>query len=132
MKRQLYFMQKRRIDQCHASNFWWKDSTILLVSFLFLCNTTTVTSFIPSLQTSIARNAADWEDNPIDPTEKLHFAIGLGRQRFGIRATRLNMKKKRPMPMVGYNAKEICDYYDRRPLVVGWRLNGLSLPLLGM
>ncbi|GFH45958.1 hypothetical protein CTEN210_02432 [Chaetoceros tenuissimus] len=41
------------------------------------------------------------------------------------------MKKKRPMPVVGYNADEICKYYDMRPLVVGWRLNKLSLPLLG-
>jgi len=35
------------------------------------------------------------------------------------------------MPVVGYNAEEIMNYYDRRPLVVGWRLNKLSLPLLG-
>jgi hypothetical protein len=34
------------------------------------------------------------------------------------------------MPVVGYNADKICEYYDRRPLVVGWRLNSLSLPLL--
>ena len=40
-------------------------------------------------------------------------------------------KKMKPMPIVGYEAKEICEYYDRRPLEVGWRLNSLSLPLLG-
>ena len=39
--------------------------------------------------------------------------------------------KLRPMPVVGYEATEICEYYDRRPLEVGWRLNSLSLPLLG-
>ena len=36
-----------------------------------------------------------------------------------------------PIPVTGYNAKEIAEYYDRRPLEVGWRLNSLSLPLLG-
>ncbi len=46
-------------------------------------------------------------------------------------STQLRLKKKRPMPVVGYNAEYICSYYDRRPLVVGWRLNTLSLPLLG-
>uniref|UniRef100_A0A7S4N5F6 ABC1 atypical kinase-like domain-containing protein n=1 Tax=Odontella aurita TaxID=265563 RepID=A0A7S4N5F6_9STRA len=35
------------------------------------------------------------------------------------------------MPVTGYNADEICEHYDRRPLEVGWRLNSLSLPLLG-
>ncbi len=43
----------------------------------------------------------------------------------------LGAKKRRPIPVVGYNAKDICEYYDRRPLVVGWRLNKLSFPLLG-
>ena len=36
-----------------------------------------------------------------------------------------------PIPVTGYSAKEIAEYYDRRPLEVGWRLNSLSLPLLG-
>jgi len=36
-----------------------------------------------------------------------------------------------PIPVTGYNAKEIAEHYDRRPLEVGWRLNSLSLPLLG-
>jgi len=47
------------------------------------------------------------------------------------RSTELRLKKKKPMPIVGYNAQDICNYYDRRPLVVGWRLNTLSFPLLG-
>ena len=46
-------------------------------------------------------------------------------------STQLSVRKKKPMPIVGYNGQEICDYYDRSPLVVGWRLNILSLPLLG-
>jgi hypothetical protein len=45
--------------------------------------------------------------------------------------TSLQLKKKRAMPVVGYIAEDICDYYDRRPLVVGWRLNKLGFPLLG-
>ena len=45
--------------------------------------------------------------------------------------TQLGVRKKKPMPIIGYNGEDICDYYDRRPLVVGWRLNILSLPLLG-
>mmetsp|Transcript_29706 Transcript_29706/g.86570 ORF Transcript_29706/g.86570 Transcript_29706/m.86570 type:complete len:801 (+) Transcript_29706:3385-5787(+) len=36
-----------------------------------------------------------------------------------------------PIPVTGYNAREIAEYYDRRPWEVGWRLNSLSLPLLG-
>ena len=47
-------------------------------------------------------------------------------------STSLSVTKRKPMPIVGYNGQEICDYYDRSPLVVGWRLNILSLPLLGM
>jgi hypothetical protein len=37
----------------------------------------------------------------------------------------------KPMPITGYDYKSIEEYYDRRPLQVGWRLNSLSLPLLG-
>jgi hypothetical protein len=40
-------------------------------------------------------------------------------------------QKMKPMPITGYNYKSIEEYYDRRPLQVGWRLNSLSLPLLG-
>jgi len=36
------------------------------------------------------------------------------------------------MPIVGYNAQDICHFYDRSPLVVGWRLNSIGFPLLGM
>ena len=40
------------------------------------------------------------------------------------------ISRQKFMPVVGYKAEKICEYYDRRPLVVGWRLNSLSLPLL--
>ena len=40
-------------------------------------------------------------------------------------------QKMKPMPITGYDYKAIEEYYDRRPLQVGWRLNSLSLPLLG-
>jgi hypothetical protein len=40
-------------------------------------------------------------------------------------------QKTKPMPVTGYNAKAIEDYYDRRPFQVGWRLNSLGFPLLG-
>jgi hypothetical protein len=40
-------------------------------------------------------------------------------------------QKTKPMPVTGYNAKSIEDYYDRRPFQVGWRLNSLGFPLLG-
>jgi len=36
-----------------------------------------------------------------------------------------------PMPIKGYDAAAIEDYYDRRPFQVGWRLNSLGFPLLG-
>ena len=35
------------------------------------------------------------------------------------------------MPITGYNADAILEFYDKRPLEVGWRLNSLGLPLLG-
>jgi hypothetical protein len=41
-------------------------------------------------------------------------------------------QKMRPMPILGYNARSILEYYDLRPLEVGWRLNSLGFPLLGM
>jgi hypothetical protein len=40
--------------------------------------------------------------------------------------------KTKPMPVTGYNAQSIEDYYDRQPFQVGWRLNSLGFPLLGM
>lgn len=40
-------------------------------------------------------------------------------------------KKTKPMPVTGYDAQSIEEYYDRRPLQVGWRLNSLGFPLLG-
>ena len=40
-------------------------------------------------------------------------------------------KKMKPMPITGYNYREIAEYYDRRPLQVGWRLNSLGIPMLG-
>ncbi len=45
--------------------------------------------------------------------------INLGRTPVDFRSTKLQLKKKKPMPIVGYNAQDICNYYDRRPLVVG-------------
>jgi len=36
-----------------------------------------------------------------------------------------------PIPLSGYDATDILDYYDRRPWEVTWRLNILGLPLLG-
>jgi hypothetical protein len=37
----------------------------------------------------------------------------------------------KPMPVTGYDARAIEEYYDLRPLEVGWRLNTLGFPLLG-
>ena len=41
-------------------------------------------------------------------------------------------QKTKPMPVTGYDAQGIEEFYDRRPLQVGWRLNSLGFPLLGM
>jgi hypothetical protein len=41
-------------------------------------------------------------------------------------------QKMKPMPILGYSARSILAYYDLRPLEVGWRLNSLGFPLLGM
>lgn len=43
----------------------------------------------------------------------------------------MEIQKTKPMPVVGYDYEAICNFYDRRPLQVGWRLNSLGLPLLG-
>ena len=39
--------------------------------------------------------------------------------------------KTKPMPITGYNAAAIEEYYDHRPFQVGWRLNSLLFPMLG-
>lgn len=52
-------------------------------------------------------------------------------QRQGNQPNQIVRKKTLPMPITGYNAKDILDCYDRRPLEVGWRLNSLGFPLLG-
>ena len=137
MKRQLPPTCARISQMNYGSDFRWKRSTlsVILVSCLFLCNTSTVTSFIPSSsQILTARNAPDRIDNhQMESTGKLKSKADFKRLSFSTSSsTRLEVKKKRPMPVVGYDAKKICEYYDRRPLVVGWRLNRLSLPLLGM
>jgi hypothetical protein len=137
MKRHLPPIDTQNSQRDYASGFRWKRSTlsVILVSCLFLCNTSTVTSFIPSSsQISTARTVQYRIDNPqIASTGKLKSKADFKRLSFSTSSsTRLEAKKKRPMPVVGYNAKKICEYYDRRPLVVGWRLNKLSLPLLGM
>ena len=36
-----------------------------------------------------------------------------------------------PMPILGYDGEAIMEYYDRRPLEVGWRLNSLGIPMVG-
>lgn len=41
------------------------------------------------------------------------------------------VRKTKPLPVVGYDAESICEFYDRRPLRVAWRLNCVGLPLLG-
>ena len=45
---------------------------------------------------------------------------------------RQRRQKMKPMPILGYSARTILAYYDARPLEVGWRLNSLLFPLLGM
>lgn len=41
-------------------------------------------------------------------------------------------QKTKPIPVTGYDPRGIEDFYDRRPLQVGWRLNSLGFPMLGM
>lgn len=44
---------------------------------------------------------------------------------------RFRKQKTKPMPVTGYDARAIEEFYDMRPLQVGWRLNSLGFPLLG-
>lgn len=39
-------------------------------------------------------------------------------------------EKMKAMPVTGYDARAIEEYYDMRPWEVGWRLNSLGFPLL--
>lgn len=41
-----------------------------------------------------------------------------------------NKQKMKPMPVTGYDARAIEEYYDMRPLQVGWRMNSIGFPLL--
>jgi hypothetical protein len=99
------------------------------VSILSIYATSALGAFAPSLSNYLSRQSIEeWHGKSVSKNssrDKIKY-ISQPRRRYGI-----YMKKKRPMPVIGYNAKEICDFYDRRPLVVGWRLNKLSLPLLG-
>ena len=65
-----------------------------------------------------------WNQHPNLPPSSQHQAPS--------RPTRRRRQtKSKPIPVTGYNGKEIEDFYDRRPLQVGWRLNILGFPLLG-
>lgn len=110
MKRQLPKDLKPRNSKTST-----RMSFVLIFIFVILNKTNTGTAFVPPHSTST------------QPGNSQHFHFSRRKENTG----RMFMKKKRPMPVVGYNSDEICKYYDMRPLVVGWRLNKLSLPLLG-
>jgi hypothetical protein len=40
-------------------------------------------------------------------------------------------RKTKPLPITGYDAAAIEEYFNGRPLQVGWRLNSIGLPLFG-
>lgn len=113
------------------------SSTILhtiigIVSILSICATYAFSTFLsPSSNSFSRRTFENWNERKggNGSRQKLKYDI-FQPQRKREYVQKLSMKKKRPMPVIGYNAKEICDFYDRRPFVVGWRLNKLSLPLL--
>lgn len=109
-----------------------RTSIFSLVSILSIYATSAFSTFAPPLSNSFSRQKYEWNERKVseNPRGKLQY-IGQTTRKLIITHHGLYMKKKRPMPVIGYNAKEICDFYDRRPLVVGWRLNNLSLPLLG-
>jgi hypothetical protein len=44
---------------------------------------------------------------------------------------RRRRRKTKPLPVIGYNARAIEDYYNVRPFQVAWRLNCLGFPFLG-
>jgi hypothetical protein len=46
-------------------------------------------------------------------------------------ARRRRKTKTQPMPVTGYSARAIEDYYNVRPFQVAWRLNTLGFPFLG-
>lgn len=111
----------------------FRKNTILMISVLSFCNSSSVVSSFVSPQ---PRQGARSRSTPDNEHYNMLHRSGKLKNNFQHQPRRtisssLRLKKKRPMPVVGYNAKDICDYYDRRPLVVGWRLNKLSFPLLG-
>jgi hypothetical protein len=79
---------------------------------------------LPSLKSSYIDEPRTWDlhrniNNNDPPNDNMSDDRSKSRQ------------KMKPMPITGYDYKSIEEYYDRRPLQVGWRLNSLSLPLLG-
>lgn len=104
--------------------------TAFIISVLSFCNPSVVLSFsspLPQLKSS----STAYRGNINDSYNVQNYGHFTRSKQTTSTTSCLRAKKKRPIPIVGYNAEEICDYYDRRPLVVGWRLNKLSLPLLG-
>lgn len=69
--------------------------------------------------------------NTINPAQKATSPSFTNKSISTPRVMIARKKQKRSTPPTGYNAKAICELYDRRPLEVGWRLNILGLPLLG-
>lgn len=69
----------------------------------------------------------------VDPTSRTWSQSPTPEARSGASNTNISgaRKKTKPMPITGYDAVAIEEFYDRRPLEVAWRLNLLGFPLLG-
>ena len=91
-----------------------------------------------SSRASGTEKAVQWEDindksdasrywNPLQSESSARISTIRNNNRRGFSR---NKQKMKPIPVTGYDAKAIEEYYDMRPLQVGWRLNTLGFPLL--
>ena len=133
-------MKRRKRDNNRRHNnlsFLWfctlavimNNSVVTVLSFTTFPLPTTTTG---NGMTNRVRSALDSESMRTDSqSQRTWNRSRYSRQRPEPKQRGSMSKKTKPMPVVGYDADRIMDFYDRRPLQVGWRLNTVGLPLLG-
>ena len=117
-------------SDCHRPRYTTNIFLLCLIVQLQLCSLILwAEAFSPVLFSTQSRDVHDFRFLPYRTISSSLAASPLAN--IGKKSRNRKSKKKKPMPVVGYNGEEICEYYDRSPLIVGWRMNSISIPLLG-
>jgi len=117
-------------SDCHRPRYTTNIFLLCLIVQLQLCSLIFwAEAFSPVLFSTQSRDVHDFRFLPYRTISSSLAASPLAN--IGKKSRNRKSKKKKPMPVVGYNGEEICEYYDRSPLIVGWRMNSISIPLLG-